>query len=69
MLKSATGTPHITRMEFLNTTVKFYGNTALVKGKVDLWRPDVVHMDILHVWVKGAKGWQLVARQATLLKP
>ena len=30
-------------------------------------RHHVVHMDILHVWVKGAGGWQLVARQATRL--
>ncbi len=67
VLKSATGKPHITRMEFSNTTVRVYGDTALVKCKVDLWHPDVVHMDILHVWVRGSKGWQLVGRQATLL--
>ncbi len=68
VLKSETGPPHIMRMEFSNTTVKIYGNTALVKGRVDLWHSDsVVHMDILHVWVRGSKGWQLVARQATLL--
>lgn len=67
VLKSASGPPHITRMEFSNTTVKIYGNAALVKGRVDLWHPDVVHMDILHVWINGPKGWQLVARQATLL--
>jgi hypothetical protein len=68
VLKSETGPPHILRMEFSNTTVKIYGNTALVKGRVDLWHSDsVVHMDVLHVWVQGSKGWQLVARQATLL--
>lgn len=68
VLKSATGPQHIMRMEFSNTTVKIYGNTALVKGRVDLWHPDsVVHMDVLHVWINGPKGWQLVARQATLL--
>lgn len=68
VLKSETGPPHILKMEFTNTAVKIYGNTATVKGRVDLWHPDsVVHMDVLHVWVNGAKGWQLVARQATLL--
>ena len=68
VLKSEIGPPHILRMEFSNTTVKIYGNTALVKGRVDLWHPDsVVHMDVLHVWIQGSKGWQLVARQATLL--
>jgi len=35
---------------------------------VDLWHPDtVVHMDVLHVWINRPEGWQLVARQATLL--
>jgi hypothetical protein len=24
-------------------------------------------MDVLHVWINRPKGWQLVARQATLL--
>jgi ketosteroid isomerase-like protein len=68
VLKSETGPQHIMKMEFTNTTVKIYGKTALVKGRVDLWHPDsVVHMDVLHVWINGAKGWQLVARQATLL--
>lgn len=68
VLKSAIPPQHIMRMEFSNTTVKIYGNTALVKGRVDLWHPDtVVHMDILHVWINRSAGWQLVARQATLL--
>ena len=68
VLKSSAPPQHILKMEFSNTTVKIYGNTALVKGRVDLWHPDsVVHMDVLHVWINGAKGWQLVARQATLL--
>jgi hypothetical protein len=68
VLKSATGPQHIVKMEFSNTVVSIYGKTALVKGRVDLWHPDaVVHMDVLHVWINGAKGWQLVARQATLL--
>lgn len=68
VLKSETGPPHIVRMEFSDTTVRIYGDTALVKGRVDLWHPEsVVHMNVLHVWVKRSQGWQLVARQATLL--
>jgi len=68
VLKSETGPPHIMRMEFSDTTVRIYGDTALVKGRVDLWHPEsVVHMNVLHVWVKRPQGWQLVARQATLL--
>jgi hypothetical protein len=55
-------------MEFTNTIVSIYGKTAMVKGDVDLWHPvAVVHMDVLHVRIDRAKGWRLVARQATLL--
>ena len=59
----------IERMEFADTTVRFYGNVALVKGKVDLWHSPttIVHMNILHVWVKRPQGWQMVSRQATRL--
>ncbi len=68
VLKSSQPPQHIMRMEFSNTSVKVYGNTALVKGRVDLWHPDsVVHMDVLHVWINRPEGWQLVARQATQL--
>jgi hypothetical protein len=59
----------IQRMEFSDTTVRFYGNVALVKGKVDLWHSPtvIVHMNVLHVWVKRPQGWQMVSRQATKL--
>ena len=68
VLKTSVPPSKIVKMEFSNTVVKTYGNTATVKGRVDLWHPDsVVHMDVLHVWVKRPVGWQLVARQATLL--
>lgn len=59
----------IQRMEFSDTTVRLYGNVALVKGRVDLWHSPttIVHMNVLHVWVKHPQGWQMVARQATRL--
>jgi hypothetical protein len=66
VLKSVTtGKNVIKRMEFSDTSVRFYQNTALVKCRVDLWHSDtnIVHMNILHAWVKGAGGW-LAARQA-----
>jgi ketosteroid isomerase-like protein len=64
-----TGKTIVEALEFSDTTVRFYGNTALVKGKVDLWhsKTNIVHMNVLHVWVKGPNGWQMVARQATRL--
>jgi len=56
-------------IDFSDTAVRFYGKTALVRGKVDLWhsKTNIVHMNVLHVWVKGPQGWQMVARQATRL--
>jgi ketosteroid isomerase-like protein len=64
-----TGKNVITRMEFSDSSVRIYGNTALVKCRVDLWHSEtnIVHMNILHAWVKSARGWQLAARQATRL--
>jgi hypothetical protein len=64
-----TGKTVIERMEFSDTTVRVYGNTALVKGRVDLWHSptNIVHMNVLHVWIDGPHGWQMVARQATKL--
>jgi len=64
-----TGKNVIIRMNFSDPSVRVYGNTVLVKCRVDLWHSEtnIVHMDVLHAWVKGSSGWQLVARQATRL--
>lgn len=57
------------KLEFTDPTVRVYGNTAIVRGRVDLWHSatNIVNMDVLHVWVKGPGGWRMVARQATKL--
>ena len=59
----------IERMDYSDTSVRFYGKTALVRGRVDLYHSstNIVHMNVLHVWVKSPQGWQMVARQATRL--
>jgi hypothetical protein len=64
-----TGKNVITRMEFFDTSTRVYGNTALVRCRTDLWHSDtnIVHMDVLHAWIRQPGGWQLVARQATRL--
>jgi hypothetical protein len=56
-------------IDFSDTTVRFYGKTALVRGNVDLFhsKTNIVHMNVLHVWVNGPQGWQMVSRQATRL--
>jgi ketosteroid isomerase-like protein len=66
------GKSTVEAVEFSDTTVRVYGKTALVKGKVDMTnrtdgKSTTAHLDILHVLVKGPQGWQLVARQATRL--
>ena len=57
------------KLEFTDPVVRVYGNTAIVRGRVDLWHSatNIVNMDVLHVWVKGPGGWRMVARQATKL--
>ena len=67
-----TGKATVEGITFSDTTVRVYGNTALVKGKVDIvnntdGKSTPAHLNILHVWIKGPHGWQMVARQATRL--
>lgn len=75
VIKSVTtGKATVEAIDFSDTTVRIYGSTALVKGKVDIrnntdGKSTVANLNILHVWLKGPKGWQLVARQATRLTP
>src|SRR5258708_34389983 len=61
-------------IDFSDSTVRVYGNTALVRGKVDMrnntaGKSTTANLNILHVWIKGPQGWQMVARQATRLAP
>lgn len=69
MKSIVSGKSIVERLDFMDTTVHVYGNTALVKGKVDLYHSNtnIVHMDVLHVWVKSRGTWRMVARQATRL--
>ncbi|MBI1791297.1 MAG: nuclear transport factor 2 family protein [Acidobacteria bacterium] len=69
-----TGTATVEGIDFADTTVRIYGSTALVKGKVTMrssaaGKSNSTALSILHVLVKGPQGWQLVARQATRLNP
>ncbi len=66
------GAASVEAIDFADTTVRIYGNTALVKGNVAIrnnagGKSTTANLNILHVWVKSSKGWQLVARQATRL--
>ncbi|MBI2685030.1 MAG: nuclear transport factor 2 family protein [Acidobacteria bacterium] len=67
----ASGKSIVERLDLSKPSVRVYGSTALYKSGVDLYHSstNIVHMNILHVWVKGPSGWKLVARQATRLNP
>lgn len=75
VIKSVTtGKATVEAIDFSGATVRVYGNTALVKGKVDIrnstdGKSTTANLNILHVWLKGPHGWQMVARQATRLAP
>ena len=58
----ATGKAVVEAIDFTDSTVRVYGKTALVKGKVDIrnnldGKATTAHLDILHVLVKGPQGW------------
>jgi ketosteroid isomerase-like protein len=60
----------IQSIELAHTTIRYYGNTAIVKTMGDITSapngtPATSHLILLHVFVKTPEGWQMVARQAT----
>jgi ketosteroid isomerase-like protein len=68
--------PHIVngegweKIEFADTTVRLQGNVAIVNGKTDMHQRNkdqpttISKLVSLTVWVKGPRGWQMIARQA-----
>jgi hypothetical protein len=58
-----------TAIDFADTTVRLRGNVAIVNGKTDMHqrgkdKVTISKLIVLTVWVKGAQGWQMIARQA-----
>jgi ketosteroid isomerase-like protein len=71
---TTTGKTTIEAMDFSETTVRVYGATALIRANVEMrnstdGKATVYHTNVLHVWLKGPAGWQMVSRQATQLSP
>jgi ketosteroid isomerase-like protein len=71
---TTTGKGVIEAMDFSETTVRVYGNMALIRANLDMrnatdGKATVSHTNCLHVWLKGPTGWQMVSRQATQLSP
>ena len=74
VLQDTTGKTTMEAMDFSETTVRVYGTTALVRANVEIrnstdGKATTFHTNVLHVWLKGPGGWQLVSRQATQLSP
>jgi ketosteroid isomerase-like protein len=68
------GRTTIEGIDFSDVTVRVYGSTALIRANVDMrnnvdGKSTTTHLNVLHVWLKGPGGWQLVGRQSTLLNP
>jgi ketosteroid isomerase-like protein len=64
----------IEAIDFSETTVRVYGATAIIRANVDMrnntdGKSTTSHLNVLHVWLKGPGGWQMVARQATQISP
>jgi hypothetical protein len=77
VLKGVAGPNQAEFMKFSDTTVRLYGDVAVVKGVVDFRNgpPGKMldnHLNILWVMVRrpaGLHGWQIVARQTTRIGP
>jgi ketosteroid isomerase-like protein len=74
VIQSTMGRTVIEAIDMSDTTVRVYGNTALIKANVDMrnandGKSSTSHLNILFVWLKGPGGWQLVGRQASTLSP
>ena len=74
VLKAVAGPAATESMTFHETTVRIYGNVALVRGRNELRNgtPGKMHDNHLNIlWVllrgQGPQGWQIVARQTTRL--
>jgi ketosteroid isomerase-like protein len=64
-----------TAIDLSDTKVVVHGNTALVTGKAEYHeitkekKPTTANLVVLSTWLKGPKGWQMIARQATKPAP
>ena len=57
-------------VDLVDTSIQVHGNFAIVTGKVNYKQvtagtPSDVKLVVLHVWVRGPHGWQMIGRQST----
>jgi ketosteroid isomerase-like protein len=70
VLESLKGPTHVEAIDFKDTKVRVYGTAAVVTADADFRNSSngavtLLHLHVLHVFVKGPQGWQLAARQTT----
>jgi ketosteroid isomerase-like protein len=68
------GKDRMESIEFVDTSVSIYGNTALVQCRMTLrmtsdGQPNVLNLDVLHAWIKSGSRWRMAARHAARLNP
>ncbi len=68
----ASGANDFVTIDLSEQTIKVVGSTAIVRHKLngtsnDGGKPGVVKIAVMTVWVKQAKAWKLLARQAVKL--
>jgi ketosteroid isomerase-like protein len=70
VLESLKGATHVEAIEFKDIKTRLYGSAAVVTADAD-FRNNVegtvtlLHLHVIHVFVKNSHGWQMVARQTT----
>ena len=69
-----TQNPTYEAFELGKQTIRVFGKTATVRGKITVkdilaGQHRTLELSVLQVWAKGPGGWQLVERQATRLNP
>ena len=71
--KIASGRQKYEGVDHQSMIVKPYGMTVVLHARMQMWGVNPSgkfddHLMMLHVWLKSAGGWQLVAHQTTRLK-
>ena len=74
VIKTTLGPTVIEAMDFSDVVTLVWGNTAVIRANVEMrngsgGKSTTNHLNVLHVWLKGPGGWQLVGRQATQVSP
>ena len=66
--------PKYEGFDYSDQKVIIYGTTAVARGKITVkdfqnGQRRTLELNAMQIWLKGAKGWTMVARQSTRLNP